>query len=82
MIICFVFQYRVVSDFIAEFGNCSLFFEFVDTNDNGFVGLHEGIVALAKGDVFDFGNNKNPELKMTQIDCSKCLNGNKTLYYM
>ena len=58
----------------------------MDTNNNGYVGLYEGIVALTSFlDVWEFQSNVDWELKLRQLDCSACIAGDdddKTIYYM
>ena len=72
-----------MSDDAEKFGNCSEVFRLIDTNNNGYVGLHEGIVALTSLlDVWAFQSNVDWELKLRQIDCSACVGYNQTVYYM
>lgn len=75
VIFVFLFCYgnSAVSD-AESFGNCSQVFSLMDSNMNGYVGLHEGIVALAGGvDVWVFSSNVEWQLKLQQINCSICL---------
>ena len=72
---------RSVSETAAQYGNCSLLFSAVDTNKNGYVGLHETIVAFAKTNAFDFDANIAPDVKIHQINCSECVD-TSTMYYM
>ena len=79
---CVFLLCRSVSETAAEYGNCSLLFSATDTNNNGYVGLHETIVAFAKTNAFDFDANIAPDIKIQQINCSGCVGNNSTLYYM
>ena len=77
----FLLLCRSVSETAAEYGNCSLLFSATDTNNNGYVGLHETIVAFAKANAFDFDANIAPDIKIQQINCTGCVD-NSTIYYM
>ena len=60
------------------YSNCSDAFNGFDLNSNGFVGLHEGIIATQNSWGFDQLYHHHIE-KLKQIDCSECLE-NKTLW--
>ena len=73
--------YSSLSSTAASVGNCSLFFDTVDTNNNNVVGLHEAIVFYLRQDDSSFYENVEPDLKLSQINCSICVE-NTTVYYM
>ena len=76
-----VVVFRSVSETAAEYGNCSLLFSAIDMNKNGYVGLHEIIVAFGKANAFNFDANIAPDIKIQQINCTGCVD-NSTIYYM
>ena len=59
-------------------GNCSTVFDVLDLNDNGYIGMHEAIIASAER--WGLNSDMHSQLKMQQIDCSMCLQ-NASLYY-
>ena len=64
-----------ITDFADEYDNCTILFNDWDENGNGYVGLREAIEkALARSNALQFHDNWNWQLKLTQINCSSCLN--------
>ena len=59
--------------------NCSILFNAMDANNNGYVGLFEMLQGFAVEIGFD--SNYKWKEKMKQINCSMCLN-DPSKYYM
>ena len=66
--------FSVVYEIPGNVSDCLQYFQLTDTNNNGYVGFYEAIVAISSA----FGIED--EEKLTQIDCSLCMK-NKSLYY-
>lgn len=66
-----------------NFTNCTNLFDYIDTNDNKMVGFHELIVAFASQNLNAWSDNYRSDLKIKQVNCSKCIDGvNLTLYFL
>ena len=71
--------YRELSVDTELYKNCSVLFDTMDINNNGFVGLFEMLQGFAVEIGFD--SNYKWQEKIKQINCSMCLT-NPSLYYM
>ena len=58
--------------------NCTIGFNTLDINNNGYIGYFEGI--LATSEYWGFDSMENLQSKLTQLDCSMCMT-NQSLYY-
>ena len=68
----------LIMDEFDHSDNCSVIFDFIDLNDNGFIGWHELVQTFATSLKTTTPTHWNE--KIEQIDCSACLN-NVSYYY-
>ena len=70
------------TNFADGYENCTIMFDDWDENKNDYIGLGEGInKAITRSNAFDFQDNVHWRYKLTQINCSVCLD-DQSLYYL
>ena len=70
-----------LTNFADGYENCTIMFDDWDENGNGYIGMGEGLNnAIEKSNALDFQDNTRWKLKLTQLNCSHCLD-DQSLYF-
>ena len=77
---CFAYQLFLDTFELSDVNlTCDVGFEMIDLNNNGFIGFYESVNML-RG-LLLIWKSVNWEQRMTQIDCSHCMQYNQSMYY-